>query len=94
MTTPPVPSITDDMIAELEEAARGRMTEPYVSESEQGECGLYIALITRLREAERDAARYRWLREYENDCFMLNTLQVASMEDLDVAIDAAMKGDL
>jgi len=48
----------------------------------------------RLRELEKDAARYRWLREYENDCFMLNTLQVASMEDLDVAIDAAMKGDL
>ena len=53
-----------------------------------------LALIASLREIERDAARYRWLREYENDCFMLNTLQVASMEDLDVAIDAAMKGDL
>lgn len=41
----------------------------------------------------KDAGRYRFARAYENDCFMLNTLQVASMEDLDTAIDAAMEGD-
>jgi len=85
MTTPPVPSITDDQIAELERfLGFGGKTLKVNTQPLRG-------LISRLLDAERDAARYRWLREYENDCFMLNTLQVASMEDLDAAIDAAMK---
>lgn len=51
MTTALVHSITDEQIAEIE-AANGYCAMPDV-----------LALITRLREAERDAARYRWLRE-------------------------------
>ena len=130
-----IPTITDDLIAEIEAAANSMQGWPNDAsfKSDDAWCvgtvdedgNLYpvveiqveqydaehfaepmadyyatanpaniLALISRIRELEKDAARYRWLREYENDCFMLNTLQVASMEDLDVAIDAAMKGDL
>jgi hypothetical protein len=37
-----------------------------------------------------DAARYRFVRKLENDCWMLNTLQHVSDIELDAAIDAAL----
>ncbi len=53
MTTPIVPSITDGQLAELE------------SSYEHAYCtipgSLIAALVLRLRAAEADAARYRWL---------------------------------
>lgn len=55
------------------------------------------ALITRLREAERDAARYRWLRERGDAWQWMNILRVDLeeyvMQDnaLDAAIDDAMQ---
>jgi hypothetical protein len=54
MTTPIVPSITDEQLAELE------------SSYEHAYCtipgSLIAALVLRLRAAETDAARYRFLR--------------------------------
>lgn len=55
MTTPIVPSITDEQLAELESSADHQYcTVP----------GSIIAgILLRLRAAEKDAARYRWLRD-------------------------------
>lgn len=56
-----------------------------------------LALISRLRAAERDAARYRWLTDGKRGDYCWNN--VLSKEDrgdhdcLDIAIDTAMKGD-
>lgn len=55
-----------------------------------------LALIARLREAERDAARYRWLRDRGDACQWMNIIRIDLeefvMQDnaLDAAIDAAM----
>jgi len=56
------------------------------------------SIITRLRAAEADAARYRWLRE---QCGMSGSLTIAEVgswelipwsgDDIDAAIDAAME---
>lgn len=146
MTTPPVPSITDELIAEIEAAAidvKGWTMREHFQEPEEGflpedwewyvgaideEGNRYpllnvnahqydsgdseklakyyalvnrdalLALITRLRAAEADAARYRWLRE---QCGMSGSLTIAvvgswelipwSGDDIDAAIDAAME---
>lgn len=53
MTTPIVPSISDEELAELEESFA-----PF-----DGQQSMMIkGLIARLRAAEADAKRYRWLR--------------------------------
>lgn len=62
MTTPPVPSITDDLLAEIERHAiniadRDSGATPSINAEE------LAGLITRLRAAEADAARYRLLRD-------------------------------
>jgi hypothetical protein len=59
MTTPPVMSITDEQIAEIERFIGFGGSFIKVKSSALN------ALITRLREAEADAKRYRWLLE---DC--------------------------
>jgi hypothetical protein len=38
----------------------------------------------------KDAERYRFARHNDNDCFMLNTLQRVSGDELDAAIDAKL----
>ena len=101
MTTAPVPSITDDQIAELERfLGFGGKTLKVNTPPLRG-------LITRLREAERDAARYRWLRDQEAldnaicvlDCgewvkpAMVIALAYSSAEQCDTAIDTAMQAD-
>ncbi len=43
-------------------------------------------LLDRLEAAERDAARYRWLRTFNVDSYMARGM----LNDLDAAIDAAM----
>lgn len=43
---------------------------------------------TRVAEYERDAERYRWLREYDVDSY----LACGRLEKLDAAIDAAING--
>lgn len=88
-----VMSITDDQIAEIEQAVSFLQTTNYTDV----ENGTVLAIITRLREAERDAARYRWLRERGDACQWMNILRVELeefvMQDnaLDAAIDAAMQ---
>ena len=49
-------------------------------------------LITRLRQAEKDAARYRWLRESTHFDSMQHKLYCLHYgEILDIAIDEAMQ---
>lgn len=66
-----------------------------------------VELITRLRQAEKDAARYRWLRDESafthnnaplvlftdcnGDAIIFNSGCVLHDEDLDKAIDEAMQ---
>lgn len=52
-----------------------------------------LALLSERAELKRDAERYRYARHLDNDCFMLNTLQRVSGEELDAAIDAAMQSE-
>lgn len=59
MTTAPVHSITDEQIADIEQRASMGLSHYVHGVSSYA----VISLIARLRAAERDAARYRWLRE-------------------------------
>lgn len=64
MTTNPVMSITDEQIAEIEaqcEAANKHDGSLIVGADEVS------AIISRLRAAEMDAARYSWIRKQHND---------------------------
>ena len=58
MTTPRVPSITDEQLAEIELASWG--SENYTIQIDANDVR---AIITRLRAADADAARYRLLRD-------------------------------
>lgn len=103
MTTPIVPSISDEQLAD---------SERLIADLEQFVCiGSIAALIARLRAAEADAKRYRWLRDQHNelsgDCWVSvysrDTCEWQSIDsnvlgidreddlDLDAAIDAAME---
>lgn len=129
MTTPPVQSITDELIAELEKVASKATPGPRRIEFDEDSCagamfvcaGLEMysggqicrtysdrdadfmevaspdvlqGLITRLRAAEQDAARYRWLRTYAYGSLAdweLETLWSYSDEKIDVLVDTAME---
>lgn len=91
MTTSPIMSVTDELIAELEAACN---EEPIV---ELGRTTIR-RLLSERAELKRDAERYRWLRE---QCEMteggLTICKVGycdltgwSGDDPDAAIDAAM----
>lgn len=55
-------------------------------------CTEMIELITRLRQAEKDAERYRWLRESTHFDSMQHQLYCLHYgERLDIAIDEAMQ---
>ena len=82
-------TITDDQIAEIEldfQCARKLGREAYI-DMQDGE-----ALIARLREAERDAARYRWMLKHYGEFHGERTLAALALQhgSLDAAIDAAM----
>lgn len=47
--------------------------------------------ITRLREAERDAARYRWLRDIARHEYDVDDFFDGSSDSVDGRIDQAMK---
>lgn len=53
------------------------------------------ALRTRIAEVEKDAARYRWLRECSNDALVMYgdtyNCELMMEEALDEAVDKAMK---
>ncbi len=94
MTTPIVPSITDEQLAQIDE----RLTE--ISGKEYATAMSYewlSGLMGRLRAAEKDAARYRFLcdpGDADEDCLAhaINTLNDwADKSDIDQAIDAAME---
>lgn len=96
MTTSPVVSVTDELVAELEEACR---------EHGQGfmiETGEVLALLAERAELKRDAERYRWLKAQgfatikpENGEVTLFTVasQHVDAPNLDAAIDAAMQSE-
>ena len=50
-----------------------------------------IELITRLREAERDAARYQWLRDIARHEYDVDDFFGGSGDSVDGMIDQAMK---
>lgn len=90
MNTKAVMPITDEQIAELEmqcEKFAGFAVNSILVEQ----------LISRLRAAEIDAARYRWLTDGKRGDYCWNN--VLSEEDrgdhdyLDIAIDTSMKGE-
>ena len=84
---------------EIEIAAR----KPWYCRSKQEDNLLrpdvLIELITRLREAERDAARYRWLRDNcttaQADClgpiFVMTVRRKEHLFNVGLSIDQAMK---
>jgi hypothetical protein len=47
-----------------------------------------VTLRAHIEGLEADAARYRWLRQYDVDSYLAN----GKLERLDAAIDAAMRG--
>lgn len=70
------------------------LTKLYAAPQPSNEVQAEILQIKAENETLRtDAARYRFVRKLENDCWMLNTLQCVSESELDAAIDAAMEGD-
>ena len=54
-------------------------------------CTEMIELITRLREAEKDAARYRWLRDNGRHGYDIDDFFDGSSDGIDGKIDQAMK---
>ena len=113
-----VPSITDDLIAELEKEARetfGGVSGKWFNAEDFADYfvdarylalldpGTILALITRLRAAEKDAERYRWMRrnhvgasfDWDDNGMCVLAIQVpddlAITRDLDKTIDAAIK---
>lgn len=80
MTTQTVPSITDEQLAEL-------AAQPYLITSAQ-----VIELITRLRAAERDAKRWRFVRDKQTFIWMVQDWfkPESDMIDVESLIDAAM----
>lgn len=88
MTTTPVHSITDEQIAEIEDAAKTRhgvFGSHFMHDITTDEV---LALITRLREAEKDAARYRWIADNAS----IETEEHGIFES-ESQLDTAMQGD-
>lgn len=54
-------------------------------------CASLRELITRLREAEKDAARYRWLRDIARHEYDVDDFFGGSSDSVDGMIDKAMK---
>ena len=87
MTTSPVPSITDEQLDELEREAIRKHEEPL--EWFVYEPSYVLSLIARLRAAEKDAERFRWIAENADvDC--RGHAPEGDYESLGCRIDAAM----
>lgn len=107
MTTPIVPSITDEELAEI----TAFTDDNYAADFEEVlglKAGKLRRLVARLCAAEKDAARYRWIREQHNDAMGCTWVSVyhpggwVSLDtsvsgkkvaslDLDSAVDTAME---
>lgn len=88
--TAPIEPISDEALAELEKIASYR--EP--SFINQKVCnGTILALIARLRAAEVDARRYRWLRDKQTFIWLIQDWfpKDGEMTDVDAEIDATME---
>lgn len=94
MTTPLVQPISDEQLAEIEKAASRSYGETTIVSKQE-----IASIIARLRAAETDAKRYRWLRGkfgiMENNislpCGYRSKESIAQMaREADAAIDAAM----
>lgn len=92
MTTPLVQSISDEQLAELEQAVEESMLYAV-----QIDTAKISALIARLRAAEADAKRYRWLRDNDQfdpqsqDEILAEAFQKYTGGLLDSSIDQAME---
>lgn len=53
--------------------------------------GEVLELITRLRESERDAARYRWLRDVGQHKYYVDDILACTLRGADGCIDEYMK---
>ena len=99
MTTPPVVSVTDELIAELEQECRlgadqhAGMGHDYDSRLFDRVGDTLAALLSDRAELKRDAGRYRWLRDQGDSCQWMNIVRVDPDDypTLDAAIDAAMQ---
>ena len=54
-------------------------------------CTEMIELITRLREAEKDAERYRWLRDVGQHKYYVDDILACTLRGADGCIDEYMK---
>ena len=100
MTTPPILSITDELIAELDEFVS---TPIMFASTVMPIQDAMRALLAERAELKRDAERYRWLRESmwyvgrdqfycgEGGDMQNYTNENYNQENLDAAIDAAMQ---
>ena len=61
MTTPIVPSISDERLLEIESCIAAVLGDPDSFCGTRDTCAGLQGLINRLRAAEADAKRYRWL---------------------------------
>ncbi|MGL4752709.1 MAG: hypothetical protein ACRCXB_09890 [Aeromonadaceae bacterium] len=52
--------------------------------------GEMLELITRLRQAEKDAARYRWLKEHGRHDYDVDDFFDGSCDRIDAKVDEAM----
>ena len=52
---------------------------------------ILVELITRLREAEKDAARYRWLRDVGQHKYYVDDILACTLRGADGCIDEYMK---
>ncbi|MDN4680483.1 hypothetical protein QYZ58_12760 [Pseudomonas aeruginosa] len=90
MTTPIVLSISDERLADL------KMYPQHLIILTDGDAAITMGelrgLIARLRAAEADAKRYRWLRGFERGRITVRDLKShLHVEGLDAAIDEAME---
>ncbi|MGU2751265.1 hypothetical protein [Pseudomonas aeruginosa] len=96
MTTPIVQSISDEQLAELDELTAKLTGDWWVdwdsSYAVTASPSNIQSLIARLRAAEADAKRYRWLRGFERGGITVRDLKShLHVEGLDAAIDEAME---
>lgn len=73
-----------------DQAAMGWLTSLRWASGDRGERTL-PDLVEHIEWLVKNAWRYRFVRLLDNDCFMINTLQRVSGNELDTAIDTAMQ---
>ena len=94
MSTPIVPSISDEQLAELEAIIDA-------SDGNHPQTSLWRSVLARLRAAEADAKRYRWLRNLagvdghdgQYEAWILapgHMMNANDQAETDSAIDSAM----